>query len=391
MKNIQNYVDRINGGDGVLQYGRKTKLNILFVRPDLSGSCYYRMILPGIHLQGLVLDPGDVHYGKVSVAFTNIEPYNVTKRYRVADPVSLTARQIIWADTIVFPFLTADLYEVFNQIKRINASAQIVFHVDFDPELVPASSPYKEAFNDIAVGNIYRNMEAADAVAVTSVALANHLCEKLNTGVAPDGKIHIAAIANSHNISMQDAGISVIANSTFHMVVMADSQQLQDLKACRDDITAIKDKYLSRIRITVFGGNDKNPDFIEATKGYAHDTVKPTGLYQYYKSLVALRPDLIYIPVEDSPRSQRQNGLKRFIDAAMMRTPIMARNLPPFTGVIQPGAAAIYDDQAQALEMVEMAMNDGVRTKMGDTAHYQYRSGFSFGDDVLQSWLNIYG
>lgn len=144
--------------------------NVLFVNPQLSGKCLYKMILPFFSM----------YNEKVATAITGLSKYDYEGQLLGGDEIQLSDGIIEWSDFIVFPFTTQPLVnEFYSKIKIIKPDAKIVFLVDFNFYELSTNHPFKEIFSDpMALSATEDNVWFADICLTSNAELANYMIEK---------------------------------------------------------------------------------------------------------------------------------------------------------------------------------------------------------------------
>ena len=152
------------------QYVYKSELNILFVNPEATGGNFYKMLLPYAVLKNTQV---------IATPLTGWDKYNPIKRFRNEDKRPIGSVQVVWADSIVFPFTNQPLHEFMEMVRTINPNAIFIYHIDFDFINLPKNHPLKDAFPREKIDVVIKNMMSADKVVVTNGKLAAHLITSL--------------------------------------------------------------------------------------------------------------------------------------------------------------------------------------------------------------------
>lgn len=161
-------------GDVNYFLGQFTKLgtdkNILFINPQLSGKCLYKMILPFFSM----------YNEKVATAISGLMRYDYEGQLLGGDEVILTDEMIEWSDFIVFPFTTQPLVaEYYERIRKVNQDSKIVFLVDFNFYELPDLHPYKKVFDEPTVMSaVEDNIWFSDICLTSNAEFTAYLLEK---------------------------------------------------------------------------------------------------------------------------------------------------------------------------------------------------------------------
>lgn len=143
--------------------------NILMVNPMLNQQEFYQMIFPG-----LVLNTA----GIADVAFTSISKFEPQK----TTPSQITEMEVVWANSIVFPFTVLDIQLEICQCRDINPAAKIIYFIDcefwnhgFSRTIGTISGQQNKILAEINK-NVFHNLIQCDRVVVHSDSLKTALC-----------------------------------------------------------------------------------------------------------------------------------------------------------------------------------------------------------------------
>lgn len=144
--------------------------NILFINPQLSGKCLYKMILPFFSL----------YSEKIATAISGLRKYDYETQLLGGDEIILDEQMIEWADFIVFPFTTQPLVaEYYEKIRNTNQECKIIFLIDFNFYNLRETHPYKKVFNEpMVLSAMEDNIWFADICLTSNALLVDYLVEK---------------------------------------------------------------------------------------------------------------------------------------------------------------------------------------------------------------------
>jgi len=144
--------------------------NILFVNPQLSGKCLYKMILPFFSMFN----------EKIATAISGLSRYDYEGQIYGSDEIFIADEMIEWSDFIVFPFTTQPLVsEFYAKIREVKEDVKIVFLVDFNFYELSSLHPYKKVFDEpMALSATEDNIWFADICLTSNAVLAQVLIEK---------------------------------------------------------------------------------------------------------------------------------------------------------------------------------------------------------------------
>ncbi len=152
---------------------KENKKNILFIAPQLSSRHLYNYVLPFFSF----------YSDGVSPAITSLKKFNPYEQIVRLD-VTLNAKELKWANFVVFPFTTQDLsreFGFYEAIREVNPKIQIVFYVDFNYYEIPSRNHYYDLFQfpDI-INQVERNILKCDLCLTTNEELDGYMFNKFN-------------------------------------------------------------------------------------------------------------------------------------------------------------------------------------------------------------------
>jgi hypothetical protein len=144
--------------------------NILFINPQLSGKCLYKMLLPFFSM----------YNEKISTAISGLSKYDYKSQIIGYEEIFMTDEMINWSDFIVFPFTTHPLYlEHYLRIKILKENVKIVFLVDFNFYELSDLHPFKNIFQEPKLlSSTEDNIWFSDICLTSNTELANELIKK---------------------------------------------------------------------------------------------------------------------------------------------------------------------------------------------------------------------
>lgn len=206
MKILHDIQNKIATAEGYKhQFIVNDKQNLLIVDPIMSIHDYYTMIFPALSLHSSEL---------CNIAFTNILKYEDLENRRVTE---LSDTDVIWANTIVFPFTLDSLQYYDNQhlfaaIRKLNPEIKIITVVQdayFSPlftKRLLKSFQEKQTHTAIAeitaqiTKNINSSIVNADKVIVHGEALKTALTDYLKSKKIKKKPIEIMPLFQSYSV-----------------------------------------------------------------------------------------------------------------------------------------------------------------------------------------------
>lgn len=342
--------------------------NIVFVNPSLTGNNFYKLVLPCMMLKNV---------NGVYTALTGIHKYNPTKRF-VSRESPLSSPQLLWADTIVFPFVDEPLGQCFTDIRRINPGIKIIFSMDFNIYELHETHPYKKYFSSKEqIQNIDVNIANADEVIVTNVLLEKYLNARMKL-FTPKVTTKVTTIPILFDEATQTGQMEEPKqeekkqDTKLRIGVMATDAHLTELKSYNTTLKTISKKFADKAEIIVFGTNPNLPEFKDAVKGYSFIHEYPVPITLYYEKLSALKFDVVIMLTSDSEFCKTSEDHKKFIDLSLNKVPVITLNSPPYSNIFpektQP--AFVVKHKTDIVRQIESIITDRkLAVSMGASAY----------------------
>lgn len=334
--------------------------NILFISPQLIGSHFYKYILPYFNLY---------ESGAANTALTGLIDYNPTKRF-TDHGMPLISPQIVWADVIVFPFTLQPLTEIVETIKEINPGVVIYYHLDYNFYEIPKSHPHYEDFKDKKViETIEHNMLYAADVFVTSNAQFTEYLKvkfaelKTTKYKKVDITSDIVTIPIFIDTQMIYEGIeweSKAEGDAFKIGILCSHYNHKDVSNFSDHYMRINKKFGDKVELHFIGINTMNESLFEkALSGIECKKHKPIIFSSYFNTMNELGIDMLFIPAIINIFNQTSENYNKFLEAAALKIPVIAPNMYPYNGIIQPDSTGyFYHRKDEVLDIIERVLNN---------------------------------
>jgi glycosyltransferase involved in cell wall biosynthesis len=365
--------------------------NVLFINPKISGRHFYKYILPYITMYSF-----DVW----STAITGMYEYNHLDEYSV-EKTALGSKQILWADYIVFPFITEPLSDLYHQLKRINPDVKIIYNVDFNYYLMSKNHPLYDRFKDESVHrSIEDNIMNSDITMTTNVKLTEYLIDKFEKEIIPTGRYEendhrtifkVFPLLLDEPLILENIEIQLppFENPTdsLRVGIIATDYYWEDIAAYKDQIKEIHEKLGSKVKFVLIGfdGKDRNgktciPDGLDL------EVIKPCTIIHYFKQLRNLRLDLLFIPLRQNEYNITSENYNKFLEAGFFDIPVMTYNIFPYNNLITNGHnGIILNKKNDMVERITFFEQNRLELKrMGKAAHQHVI------DNFMMEGENIY-
>jgi glycosyltransferase involved in cell wall biosynthesis len=373
--------------------------NVLFIQPQLNGRHFYKYILPYITM---------FEFGIWGTAITDMDKYKPNKEY---EPITspLNSKQILWADYIVFPFVTQSLDEVYDKIRMINPNIKIVYNVDFNYYKLSKKHPLYEQFSpQEIIETIEDNIFYSDITLVTNTKLSDFLIDKFAKELSEQrykdlySNVQIGTFPTliddvlvMENIEVDVPDITKEQEKEFRVGIIATNYTWEDIASYKELFSEVKEKLGDEVKFVLIGfdGIDNKTQKSCFPDGLEFEQVKPCTIVHYFKQLRKLHLDLIFIPLRQNEFNITSENYNKFIEGAMFKIPVMVYDIYPYNEIISNGKnGVILKKKKEFLERIEFFnKNRDELKRIGESAHDFVYKNFVYSDDNLQIINQIYG
>lgn len=372
--------------------------NVLFIQPQLNGRHFYRYILPYITM---------FEYNVWGTAITDMDKYKPNKEY---EPITtpLNSKQILWADFIVFPFMTQELGEVYDKIRVINPDVTIVYNVDFNYYKLSKNHPLYEQFSpQEVVETIEDNIFYSDITLVTNSKLAEFLAEKfgkelsetryaelfsnVQIGTLP---LLIDNVLVMENIEKDVPEITKAQQEEFRVGIVATNYTWEDIASYKSLFQEVKEKLGDKVKFVLIGfdGIDHKTQKSCFPDGFEWEQIKPCTIVHYFKQLRQLHLDLLFIPLRQNEFNMTSENYNKFLEGAMFKIPVMVYDIFPYNEIIKNGQnGVILKKKKEFVERIEFfEKNRDELKRIGESAHEFVNNNFLYNEENLRIINQIY-
>lgn len=107
----------------------------------------------------------------------------------------------------------------------------------------------------------------------------------------------------------------------------------EDILFYNEQLKEINKLYKEKIRIVVLGYK-KELDTHDVFKGVVFEYVKPVSVVHYFKQLVSLRIDILFIPLIINKYNSTSENYNKYLEAGVFKIPVMTPNIYPYNKVV---------------------------------------------------------
>lgn len=324
---IEKQIEMVRGANNNLE-------TILYVRPILSATDLYSVVLPYLVLQD---------ENMFNTVVTGLDRMNPT----LPDiTVKLTSPLLIVSDYVVFPSTTQNLQPIYDHIRSNFPNVRIIYRAaDFNPYTYEKlfHNRAEEFKNKTNLANFEINAKGADALWVTNPALRMKLGHLNRNTVVYPLVMHPEFVLGKEKPKIPNkegaprigiiCGVNEFANLNAYKKELAEIGEFADL--------------------FIIGNNGKYKDK-DALQGVKHTAVKPTNIMNFYALLNSLNLDLIFIPLADNQFNQTGLTYIRFMEAALFNIPVcVSRKFPPYDKLLNDEIAFLFTFKSDAVGLIK--------------------------------------
>lgn len=376
--------------------------NVLFINPQLSGRSFYKFLLPYIVM---------FEYDFWGTAITSLDKYKPNKEYELVK-VPLNSKKILWADYIVIPFTHQDLKPLYEVIRRINPKVNIVFNVDFNYYLLPKKHPLYKTFSTDEVKSIIEdNIFYSDITLVTNIQLSEYLIDKFNNDLKEKYKDNYSEVMIATFPLLLDEEIIVqnfdkedeleVKTSEFsnnskklRIGIVATNYTWEDINSYKDLISEVNTKFKDEVQFVLIGFNgiDKDSEKSCFPKGMDIEHVEPCTIIHYFKQIKSSNIDLLFIPLRDNEYNQTTENYNKYLEASILKTPVMVYNIFPYNKIIENGKNGILlNKKKEFIEKIEFFKDKKDELKRIGLESYNFvKESFTFNEKNMNLINSIF-
>ena len=331
-----------------LQQEENNKVKILFVAPFLSGTGYYRSILPLLEL-----NKTDSHCAIITEINKPNFAVDIDEFIFEVDP-----DLIKWTDYIVLPRYCCSLKRFIDAAKAINPNVQFVMDMDTNyhalPEIYPGYDNLKNSTHK-KLGNLEKrqqvllsNIASMDLLLGVTNELLDYYEELLdehypNSGVRTEYLPNLISDYNYENIDE----IQKNAGEKIRIGLIGKISTYYDIVHINDVLKEVSNQYEDKIEIILFGWDGKDPSGKDLLDGVKFTSIKSVNFadYRKYKRLMKgyftvlneLQLDIALLPMLDIPCNTHGKSPIKYLEQAAFSVPVVASDIEPYQSIIQHG------------------------------------------------------
>lgn len=288
------------------------KIHLLYVSPKMNAAGYYRMIAPALEINKTT-----THKAIITSIENNDFSSNLTEMVHQLDE-----RLIIWADYIIFPSLFSDVNYLFQAIKTINPSVQLVMDVDRNYFAMPDSIPLSRKLTKEKLKQLEYNSGLVDLVTVANQAFQKFLQRFIDDRLPNANTI----------VQYQPSLVSRFGYEEMPPLSKNTSEKLRIglIKTSKEDLLPLKEVLFEMrktfgdiIELIYFGKPHSIWEVEKLFKEYQIETHPTVSFLDYFEKLNSLKLDLVLLPTIESLFNRHQNN-QLFMELSVFGIPVIA-------------------------------------------------------------------
>ncbi|WP_452223721.1 glycosyl transferase family 2 [Lacinutrix chionoecetis] len=288
------------------------KIHLLYVSPKMNATGYYRMIAPALEINKTA-----THKAIITSIENNDFSSNLTEMVHQLDE-----RLIIWADYIIFPSLFSDVNYLFQAIKTINPSVQLVMDVDRNYFAMPDSIPLSRKLTKEKLKQLEYNSGLVDLVTV-----ANQAFQKFLQRFIDDRLPNVNTIVQYQPSLVSRFGYEEMPplskNTSEKLRIGLIKTSKEDLLSLKEVLFEMRKTFGDRIELIYFGKPHSIWEVEKLFKEYQIETHPTVSFLDHFEKLNSLKLDLVLLPAIESLFNRHQNH-QLFMELSVFGIPVIA-------------------------------------------------------------------
>ena len=318
------------------------KIHLLYVSPKMNATGYYRMIAPALEINKTATH---------KAILTSIENNNFSSNLNEMVH-QLDEQLIIWADYIIFPSLFSDVSYLFQAIKTLNPSAQLVMDVDKNYFAMPDSIPLSRKLTKEKLKQLEQNLGLVNLVTV-----ANEAFQKFLQRFIDDRLPNANALVQYQPSLVSRFGYEemppLLKNTSKKLRIGLIKTSEEDLLSLKEVLFEMRKTFGDRIEFIYFGKPHSIWEVEKLFKEHKVETHPTVSFLDYFEKLNSLKLDLVLLPAIESLFNRHQN-YQLFMEFSVFGIPVIASMQHPVKKWIDDGEngflASEVPDWLEALE-----------------------------------------
>lgn len=323
------------------------KIHLLYVSPKMNATGYYRMIAPALEINKTA-----THKAIITSIENNDFSINLTEMIHQLDE-----RLIAWADYIIFPSLFSDVGYLFQVIKTLNPSVQLVMDVDRNYFAMPDSIPLSRKLTKEKLKQLEYNLGIVDLVTVANESFQKFLRRFTNDRLRNANTLVQYQPSLVSRFGYEEMPpLSKNTSNKFRIGLIKTSEK--DLLSLKELLFEMRKTFGDEIEFIYFGKPHSIWEVEKLFKEYKVETHPTISFLDYFEKLNSLKLDIVLLPAIESLFNKHQNN-QLFMELSVFGIPVIASMQHPVKKWINDGENGLLANEvSEWLEIVQTLMSD---------------------------------
>ncbi len=323
------------------------KIHLLYVSPKMNATGYYRMIAPALEINKMA-----THKAIITSIESNDFSNNLTEMVHQLDE-----RLITWADYVIFPSLFSDVSYLFQVIKTLNPSVQLVMDVDRNYFTMFDSIPLSRKLTNDKLKCLENNLGLMDIVTVANEAFQKFLqrfiddrLENAHTFVQ-----YLPSLVSRYGYEEMPP---LTRNTSEKLRVVFIKPTEEDLLSFKEVLFKMSAAFKDKIQFVCFGKPHSSMEgylLLKEIDCEIHDSV---SFLDYFEKLNSLQLDVVLLPAKEGLYNRYQNN-QLFLELSVFGIPVVASIYHPTSKLISDDENGfVASEVPEWLDIINLFIND---------------------------------
>ncbi|AGC75296.1 hypothetical protein LX97_00004 [Nonlabens dokdonensis] len=268
----------------------------------------------------------------------------------------LDERLITWADYIIFPSLFSDVNYLFQAIKTLNPSVQLVMDIDRNYFAMPDSIPLSRKLTQERLKQLEHNLGLVDLVTV-----ANETFQKFLQRFIDDRLPNANTLVQYQPSLVSRFGYEEMPplskNTTEKLRIGLIKTSEEDLLSLKEVVFEMRKTFGDRIEFIYFGKPHSVWEIEKLFEEYKVEIHPTVSFLEYFEKLNSLKLDVVLLPAIEGLFNRHQNH-QLFMELSVFGIPVIASMQHPVKKWITDGESGFLASEVlDWLEALETFVN----------------------------------
>ena len=175
--------------------------------------------------------------------------------------------------------------------------------------------------------------------------------------------------------------------------ILASKNYRADFIAYSEQFLLLNEKFHNEITFVFFGHDLAQDSALGFMKKIDYEFTKPVSIIHYFKQLMALELDLLFIPLINNTYNATSENYNKYLEAGIMEIPILTVAVAPYNKLIQDKVNGfIMQDVGNTVQAIQWLLeNRDVLVKAGKVARQDVVKNFNYSQDNRKFIAEVFG